>query len=144
MSPPALTNPDSLAVSGEQDFDIRDFDIAIPTVLMFRIYPDVMVRLQIEAKLDRRERGTDPMKVFVALAAGYLLGASAGSRDFDELLDSVRAIRDSEEFHDFLAALRSHASATLRELADMLERTGTEGLQATDLVERVKALAVRG
>ena len=84
------------------------------------------------------------MKVFVALVAGYFVGASAGSRDYDQLLDSVRAIRDSEEFHDFLAALRSHASATLRELADMLERTGPEGLHATDLVDRVKALAVRG
>ena len=52
----ALTNPDSLTVSGEQDFDIRDFDIAIPTLLMFRIYPDVTVRLQIEAKLDRERR----------------------------------------------------------------------------------------
>jgi hypothetical protein len=84
------------------------------------------------------------MKVFVALVAGYFVGASAGSRDYDQLLDSVRAIRESEEFRDFLAALRSHASATLRELADMLERTGAEGLQSTDLVDRVKALAVRG
>ena len=57
-----------------------------------------------------------------------MLGASAGSRDFDQLFDSVRAIRDSEEFNDFLAALRSHASHTLRELADMLERVGPESL----------------
>jgi hypothetical protein len=84
------------------------------------------------------------MKVLFALAAGYVLGASAGSRDFDQLYDSVRAIRDSEEFHDLLAALRSHASATLRELADMLERAGPESLSSNDLVERVKKLAVRG
>ena len=56
----ALTNPDSLTVSGEQDFDIRDFDIAIPTLLMFRIYPDVTVRLQIEAKLDREREEPIP------------------------------------------------------------------------------------
>ena len=78
-----------------------------------------------------------------ALAAGYVLGASAGSRDFDQLFDSVRAIRNSEEFNDFLTALRSHASHTLRELADMLERVGPESL-SNDLVERVKQLAVRG
>ena len=30
-------------------FDIRDFDIASPTVLMLRIYPDVTVKLQVEA-----------------------------------------------------------------------------------------------
>lgn len=79
-----------------------------------------------------------------ALAAGYVLGAKAGSRDFDQLFDSVRAIRDSEEFNDFLAVLRSHASHTLRELADMLERVGPETLTNNDLVERVKQLAVRG
>ena len=36
-------------MSGEQVFDIRDFDIASPTVLMLRIYPDVIVQLQVEA-----------------------------------------------------------------------------------------------
>ncbi len=39
-----------LVVTGEQAFDIRDFDIASPTVLMLRIYPDVRVRLQLEAE----------------------------------------------------------------------------------------------
>jgi PadR family transcriptional regulator PadR len=51
----ALTAPGVMAVHGAQDFDIRDFDIVIPTVLMFRIYPDVTVRLQIEAELDDTE-----------------------------------------------------------------------------------------
>ena len=84
------------------------------------------------------------MKMLFVLAAGYVLGATAGSRDFDELFDSVRAIRDSEEFDDFLSALRSHASHTLRELADMLERVGPEAVSSNDLVERVKQIAVRG
>ena len=35
---------------GEQSFDIRDFAIPSPTVLMLRIYPDVRVRLQAEAE----------------------------------------------------------------------------------------------
>jgi hypothetical protein len=38
-----------LVVSGEQVLDIRDFDIASPTVLMLRIYPDVVVQLHVEA-----------------------------------------------------------------------------------------------
>ena len=38
-----------LVVTGEQAFDIRDFDVPSPTVLMLRIYPDVRVRLHIEA-----------------------------------------------------------------------------------------------
>jgi DNA-binding PadR family transcriptional regulator len=39
-----------LVVGGAQVFDIRDFDIALPTVLMLRIYPDVRVQLQVEAE----------------------------------------------------------------------------------------------
>jgi DNA-binding PadR family transcriptional regulator len=41
-----------LVVSGEQDFDIRDFSIPSPTVLMLRIYPDVRVHLHVEAELE--------------------------------------------------------------------------------------------
>jgi DNA-binding PadR family transcriptional regulator len=46
-----VTLPDArhLTVSGEQVFDIRDFNIESPTVLMLRIYPDVTVRLHVEA-----------------------------------------------------------------------------------------------
>ncbi len=40
-----------LVITGEQVFDIRDFEIPSPTVLMLRIYPDVRVRLQAEAEL---------------------------------------------------------------------------------------------
>ncbi len=39
----------SIIVTGGHAFDIRDFDIASPTVLMLRIYPDVTVKLQVEA-----------------------------------------------------------------------------------------------
>jgi PadR family transcriptional regulator PadR len=39
-----------VSVTGEQVVDIRDFDIASPTVLMLRIYPDVVVRLYLEAE----------------------------------------------------------------------------------------------
>jgi DNA-binding PadR family transcriptional regulator len=39
-----------LVVVGEQVFDIRDFAIPSPTVLMLRIYPDVRVRLHAEAE----------------------------------------------------------------------------------------------
>jgi hypothetical protein len=42
-----------LVVRGEQVVDIRDFGIASPTVLMLRIYPDVVVGLQVEAELER-------------------------------------------------------------------------------------------
>ena len=38
-----------VTVTGEQVFDIRDFDVASPTMLMLKIYPDVRVYLQVEA-----------------------------------------------------------------------------------------------
>jgi hypothetical protein len=82
------------------------------------------------------------MKVLIALVGGYLIGARAGSRDFDQLSKSLRALYESEEFDDFVHALRSHASHTLRELADVLD-SGGELLPTHDLVERVRQLAAR-
>jgi DNA-binding PadR family transcriptional regulator len=41
-----------LVITGEQVVDIRDFDVPSPTVLMLRIYPDVRVRLHVEADLE--------------------------------------------------------------------------------------------
>jgi polyisoprenoid-binding protein YceI len=38
-----------LHVVGEHVFDIRDFDVEAPNVLMLRIYPDVRLELQLEA-----------------------------------------------------------------------------------------------
>jgi PadR family transcriptional regulator PadR len=46
-----------LIITGEQVFDIRDFGIPSPTVLMLRIYPDVRVRLYVEAA---REPASSP------------------------------------------------------------------------------------
>jgi PadR family transcriptional regulator, regulatory protein PadR len=40
---------DRLVISGEQVFDIRDFAVPSPTMLMLRIFPDVRVRLHAEA-----------------------------------------------------------------------------------------------
>lgn len=40
----------NLHIAGEQVIDIRDFDIATPSILMLRIYPDVRVHLQIDAE----------------------------------------------------------------------------------------------
>ncbi len=47
----ASVSDGTLQVMGEHVFDIRDFDIAAPSVLMLRIYPDVRVQLQLEAEV---------------------------------------------------------------------------------------------
>ena len=45
----ATIEPDgNCLISGQQVFDIRDFDIPTPSVLMLRIYPDVVVHLRLE------------------------------------------------------------------------------------------------
>jgi DNA-binding PadR family transcriptional regulator/polyisoprenoid-binding protein YceI len=40
-----------IVITGEQVFDIRDFAVASPTVLMLRIFPDVRVHLHVEAEI---------------------------------------------------------------------------------------------
>jgi polyisoprenoid-binding protein YceI len=41
-------NERQLRIVGEQSIDIRDFSISLPTTLMLRIYPEVIVRFRIE------------------------------------------------------------------------------------------------
>jgi PadR family transcriptional regulator, regulatory protein PadR len=48
----AAASDSRLIITGEQVFDIRDFALASPTVLMLRIYPDARVRLHAEAELE--------------------------------------------------------------------------------------------
>jgi DNA-binding PadR family transcriptional regulator/polyisoprenoid-binding protein YceI len=55
-----LSADGQLDVSGDQVFDIRDFGIESPTVLMLRIYPDVTVKLHIEAADDGDQEEVSP------------------------------------------------------------------------------------
>lgn len=47
-----LSMPDrrTIVVSGEQVFDVRDFAVASPTMLSFKIFPDVRLELHVEAQ----------------------------------------------------------------------------------------------
>ena len=59
------------------------------------------------------------------------------------MIDAVHAIRESDEFHDLVKALRTHAADSLRGLATMLEngRPTTDGRRApSDLLDRVKLI----
>jgi|KBSSwiStaDraftv2_1062776.scaffolds.fasta_scaffold714675_2 hypothetical protein len=85
------------------------------------------------------------MKVVLALAAGYMIGARTGSEHFDDILRSLRAVRDSEEFQELIVNIRSHAGSTLRELAALVEHpsdaAGGDATISGDLVARVRDLA---
>jgi hypothetical protein len=86
------------------------------------------------------------MGFLLVFAAGYVMGARAGGETLDEVVDAVQAIRESEEFHDLVAALRTHAAHSLRGLAGMLEsgRQPTDASVTTgDLLERMRVIAGR-
>ena len=83
------------------------------------------------------------MGLLLVFAAGYVMGARAGGESLDDVIDAVHSIRESDEFHDLVAALRTHAADSLRGLATMLEngRDATGGRATpSDLVDRVKLL----
>jgi hypothetical protein len=83
------------------------------------------------------------MGLLLVFAAGYVMGARAGGESLDDVIDAVHAIRESDEFHDLLAALRTHAADSLRGLATMLDngRDATAGRSTpSDLLDRVKLL----
>jgi hypothetical protein len=83
------------------------------------------------------------MGLLVAFAAGCFVGVRAGSQDFGDVAGSLRAVRDSEEFHDLVVAVRSHAGETLRWLADLVEKTDVDTNGDEDLVARVRSLVRR-
>ncbi|MEP7113612.1 MAG: hypothetical protein ABI862_10130 [Ilumatobacteraceae bacterium] len=86
------------------------------------------------------------MGLLLVFAAGYVMGARAGGETLDEVVDAVHGIRESEEFHDLVKAVRSHAAHSLRGVATMLEkgREQSDVAGATgDLLDRVRLIVGR-
>jgi len=85
------------------------------------------------------------MGFLLVFVAGYVMGARAGGESLDEVVDAMHAIRESEEFHDLVSALRSHAAHSLRGLAGMLEsgRQPDGSVSTGDLLERMRVIAGR-
>ena len=82
--------------------------------------------------------------MFLAFAAGYVFGTKAGTDNFAELARSARAIGESEEFRDFMGAVRVHLAQSLRGVADMVDNVDISSEGAGDVVERVRHLVSRG
>jgi hypothetical protein len=83
------------------------------------------------------------MGLVLVFAAGYVMGSRAGGESLDEVIDAVHAIRESDEFHDFVTALRTHAAHSLRGLATMLEKDRDPSVvrgTPNDLLERVRVI----
>lgn len=81
------------------------------------------------------------MGIVLAFLAGYTVGARAGQQGYDELLASLRSVRDSEEFQGFVMALRSHASATLQDLSVRVGEDDGVRFGAQELFDRVREWA---
>jgi hypothetical protein len=86
------------------------------------------------------------MGLVLVFAAGYVMGSRAGNESFDDVVDAVQSIRRSEEFHDLVAAMRTHAAHSLRGLAMMLEKGREESVEvagSNDLLDRVRLIVGR-
>ena len=86
------------------------------------------------------------MGLVMAFAMGYVVGARGGNEGLDEVIRSLRAIRDSPEMKDLVEAVRAHVGYTLRELASRMdddERLDLDLDGEGDLVDQVRRLTQR-
>lgn len=58
------------------------------------------------------------MGTLFGFAVGYVVGARAGANGFDELTDSIRELRESDEFRSFVNVLTEHARSTARQVSE--------------------------
>jgi hypothetical protein len=79
----------------------------------------------------------------VDFAAGYTLGAKAGNRGFDDLLEAGREVLNSREFQALVSAARSHAAATLKQLGDLVEGGEAAPPVVDNVLDLGKALVER-
>jgi hypothetical protein len=61
------------------------------------------------------------MKWLVALAAGYVIGATTGGKELENMGRSLKALSETDEFANVVSAARVHVESTLRELAAIVD-----------------------
>ena len=83
------------------------------------------------------------MGIVLAFAVGYVVGANSGQESYREVVDSLRAVGQSEEFHGLVCAVRAHLGASLRQLADAVDAAPGNDASATKLLDRVRTLVAR-
>ncbi|HWC38339.1 MAG TPA: hypothetical protein VG476_07410 [Acidimicrobiales bacterium] len=76
--------------------------------------------------------------MLLAFAAGYIVGARAGREGLSEVAESIRAIRDSEEFAALVSATRSYVGHVLEEVSAMVAPDAERPLGAADLLDRLR------
>ncbi len=76
-------------------------------------------------------------------AVGYALGGKAGNQGIDEFLAAGREVLHSREFQALVAAARSHAGATLKQLGELVEAGEVTPPPMDNVLDMVKALVER-
>ena len=82
------------------------------------------------------------MGTLFGFVVGYIVGARAGSQGFDEVVDALRTVRDSEEFQAMVEIARSHLKGTVANVGQWL--ASTENTSAEEMVARAQERARRG
>jgi len=78
------------------------------------------------------------VNLFLAAAIGYLIGAKTGGKDLDQLTSSLKALVETDEFSDVIAAARSQVGGTLRALAAIVDSPGEPPAGTPDLLATVR------
>lgn len=82
------------------------------------------------------------MGILLAFGVGYVVGARAGERGYQDVVEALKRVRDSAEVHDLVDALRAHVGFTLEELAGRLRSEG-EPVTVSEVLSRARRI-VRG
>lgn len=80
------------------------------------------------------------MGTLFGFAVGYVIGARAGSDGFEEVVDALRAVRESDEVQAFVGVLREH----LRGTASIVGAWMVSPPTSEEMLERAKARVQQG
>jgi hypothetical protein len=79
------------------------------------------------------------MGVLLAFFVGWATGARAGAKGFQEVVDAVRTVKESEEFEALVAISRAHLSNAMHEVGKLVSGE-TAAPNPVDLLERVQRM----
>jgi type II secretory pathway pseudopilin PulG len=77
--------------------------------------------------------------ILAAFAVGYAFGAKAGVEGLEEVVASIKALRDSQEFEALVSATRSYLSHALQSLGESLAPESQRPQTVTDLLGRLRS-----
>jgi hypothetical protein len=79
--------------------------------------------------------------ILLAFFAGWATAAKADRRTNDEVIEALKAVRDSEEVGALLHALRNHAGYSIRELGTrILEAGDGRPMGVPEIISRVRQM----